>query len=369
MEHIDQQIEKAIELLEQGKVIGMPTETVYGLASDATSDLGCSNIFALKNRPHNNPLIVHCSNIQQAQEIGHIDDLGLYIANKLCPGPISFVVKLQKKSVYKISKLALSGSETICIRIPSHKIANKILTRINKPIAAPSANISNYISPTKVEHVVSAFPEIYVVDGGKCVYGIESTIIDLTQNIITILRYGFITPFSICSVLQQYQEDNRNIPYNIKEKIYNTIEYYKYENDSKDYYDIFATENQDNTSTDTLLKAPGMMSKHYSPKAVMRINAKNVYDDEIAINFGPHILIKDKVSNSLSFNLSESGNLAQAASNLYDMLRSADDLISSNSSYKGIAVAAIPNKSIGIAINDRLKRAAHKIENESDPVR
>jgi len=294
-------LQKASGILLSGDLVAFPTETVYGLGADATSEEACAKIYQLKGRPSNNPLIVHVSTIEAARSIALFNELAEILAAKFWPGPLTLVLPLKSNS--NIAKIVTAGLDTIAIRIPSHEIALELIKTTGKPIAAPSANPSGYVSPTSAAHVRKNFPGLYILEGANSEYGLESTIIDLTTKPI-ILRYGFITPESLSQALGQ-------------EVIYN----HSYEH----------------------IKAPGMMAKHYSPRARLRLNALNLEEGEIGIGFGQV---------DFELNLSRSGNLIEAAANLFDMLQIADQRS------KNIGIAPILNEGIGLAINDRLKRAA-----------
>lgn len=307
-------INKAVQFIKSGKVVVFPTETVYGIGADATNQAACLKIFQFKNRPAINPLIVHVSSIEQAKEIGEFNDLAEKIAEKFWPGPISIVVPLKESA--NIAPSVTAGLKTIAIRMPSYPLALELIRQSGIPIAAPSANPSNYISPTNSEHVTKHFsdnPEIFILDPEiyQSEYGLESTIIDTTISAPTILREGFITAESLEEVLGILK----------------------------------ASETSD-------IKAPGMLAKHYSPNVPIRLNATNLEDKEIGLNFGDNNLI-----GKFSLNLSIKGDLIEAAANLYACLRMLDDYAITHD-VEGIAVSPIPAINIGAAINDRLKRAA-----------
>lgn len=301
-------MEKAISIIKSGGLVGIPTETVYGLAGDATNEKAIERIYEAKGRPSENPLIIHLPSIEAAKEIAIFDERSEKLASSLWPGPLTIVLKRKKDSPICMS--ACGGRDTIAIRIPSHEIAMDFLKKVGLPIAAPSANISNYISPTEASHVIGAFgDDIYIIDGGKSVYGLESTIIDLSSDSPTILRHGFILKESLSNILGQEVRDN----------IYGEI------------------------------LAPGMMKKHYSPKTPIRINAESLAEGEIGLGFGS--------VNLGELNLSDKGDMTQAAANLYSMLRILDEKALKFGA-KSIAVAPIPEMGIGIAVNDKLQRAS-----------
>ncbi|QQV75763.1 Threonylcarbamoyl-AMP synthase [Rickettsia tillamookensis] len=349
-------ISKAVQFIKSGKVVVFPTETVYGIGADATNNEACLKIFQFKNRPAINPLIVHVSSIEQANEIGKFNDLATKIAEKFWPGPLSIVVPLKENA--NIAPSVTAGLNTIAIRIPSYPLALELIRQSGVPIAAPSANPSNYISPTNNEHVTRHFsdneeifilaPEIYQSE-----YGLESTIIDTTTTNLTILREGFITAEILEEVL------------GVKVfKVTNDVQL----NSQSFRQDEFKGESAQRTLVrehrrvlqnslvssfvNDAVKAPGMLAKHYSPKVPVRLNATNLEDKEIGLNFGD-----SKLTGKFSLNLSLKGDLIEAAANLYAHLRIFDDYAASHD-VSGIAVAPIPSINIGAAINDRLKRAA-----------
>lgn len=323
-------IRKAVQFIKSGKVVAFPTETVYGIGADATNDEACLKIFQFKSRPAINPLIVHASSIEQAKEIGEFNEVAEKIAKKFWPGPLSIVVPLKKNT--NIALAVTAGLNTVAIRIPSHPLALELIKQSGVLIAAPSANPSNYISPTRAEHVIKHFKdnaEIFILtpEEYQSEYGLESTIIDTasfrkldtsesscaTNGILTILREGFITAETL--------EKTLGIKV-LKLSEINTI------------------------------KAPGMLTKHYSPKVPIRLDAINLNDKEIGLNFG-----NSKLIGIYSLNLSTTGNLIEAAANLYAYLRILDDYALTHD-VNCIAIAPIPEVNIGTAINDRLKRAA-----------
>lgn len=307
-------IEAAALAIMHGKLVAFPTETVYGLGADATNEEAVKKIYNVKGRPSINPLIVHVHDLSRAQEIAEFDERALTLAENFWPGPLTIVVPIRSRS--KIAKSVLAGLSTIAIRIPAHPVALALLKISGVPIAAPSANLSGYISATRSKHVLDAFADrdVFVLeDADECEYGIESTIVDLTSGRPTVLRYGFITPEAIGEVLG---------------------------------HEIQAC------SSLMQLKAPGMMDKHYSPKTKIRLNATSLQVGEIGLNFGDEALISQG-----SMNLSKDSDLIEAAANLYDMLRRLDDYAQKNN-IETVAIAPIPNEGIGLAVNDRLQRAA-----------
>ena len=222
----------AINLLKSGEIVALPTETVYGLAAIATNDEAVEKIYAAKGRPSFNPLIIHVHSIQQAMEYAEFSDIAIKIAEKFWPGPLTLVLKRKNSA---ISNLVTAGLETIAIRMPSHKIMLDILKQLNIPLAAPSANKSERISPTNYDHVIKSLGDhVPVVDGGASIFGLESTIIDVSSDVPKILRLGFITQDIISEFLK---------------------------------IDVALSSALD------AIKAPGMMKRHYSPLCKIRINA------------------------------------------------------------------------------------------------
>ncbi|MCC8483633.1 MAG: threonylcarbamoyl-AMP synthase [Rickettsia endosymbiont of Labidopullus appendiculatus] len=312
-------LRQAAKFIKSGNIVAFPTETVYGLGADASNEQACQKIFKVKKRPSINPLIVHVATMSQAKTIGEFNADALKLSEVFWPGPLSIVVPL--KSGANIAKSVLAGLTTVALRIPSHNIALELIRKSGTPIAAPSANPSGYISATTLDHVKEHFSgekDVFILEDNssdyKCQYGIESTIVDSTTNNLTILRDGFIT----LEVLEKV----------LGKKI-------------------------DKAPSLIQIKAPGMMNKHYSPKVKMRLNAESLEANEVGLNFA-----NSKLEGNFSLNLSLTGDLIIAASNLFASLRILDNYAELNG--LAIAVASIPEIGIGVAINDRLKRAAIK---------
>lgn len=309
----DSLIEKATKVIKNGGVVAFPTETVYGLGADASNEQACEKIFKIKGRPSINPLIVHVLNLEEAEKLGEFNADALKIADAFWPGPASIVVPLKNPS--NITECVLAGNTTIALRVPSHPIARALLSSTHCAIAAPSANPSGYISSTLSRHVTEHFKdsEVFIIeDEGTCEFGLESTIIDCSNELPVILRYGFITPEAISKVLDKTVEISNSL---------------------------------------IQIKAPGMLEKHYAPHTKLRLNATSINDNEIGLNFG-----ESSLNSNYCLNLSTSANLIEAASNLYDMLRKLDEYASKHG-ISTIAIAEIPNTGIGLALNDRLLRA------------
>jgi len=302
-------IAKAAQIIKLGGLVSFPTETVYGLGANAFSQEACLKIYEAKGRPSNNPLIVHVATLEQAEELAIFNEEA-YLLNSLWPGPLTMV--LPKKNNSKLAPCVTAGLDTVAIRIPAHKVAKDLILQSGCPIAAPSANKSGYLSATSHEHVRNGFQnkEIFIIESKTTsLYGLESTIIDLSTNIPTILRFGFITP----QVIEQI----------IGKEVAIATKF-------------------------SAIKAPGMMHLHYAPTTPLRINAQFLEDGEIGLNFGD-----SKLDSKDSLNLSPSSNLSEAAANLFAYLHILD-IYAQNNSIKKIAVAPVPNESIGLAINDRL---------------
>jgi L-threonylcarbamoyladenylate synthase len=303
-------LKKAKKNLENNNIIGIPTETVYGLAGNAYSNKSTKKIFKLKKRPSFNPLIIHFKNLNDLKKNVILNNDFSKLYDAFCPGPITFILKKKKNS--KISKLALAGKKTVAVRIPKHKVARNLLGILKFPLAAPSANISSRLSPTSAKDVFDEFGNKikFIIDGGQSKIGLESTIIDLTDK-PSILRPGSISAKKIQKIL--------------KKKI--TVKKYAKK-----------------------IKAPGQLKLHYSPGIPVEINKNYARKNQAFIVFGKNF--KQKKSH---FNLSKSGNLKEAANNLYKIMRKIK-----KKKFKSIAVVKIPNREIGCAINDRLKKASFK---------
>ena len=301
-------IKKAIKYLNNNECIGIPTETVYGLAANAYSDKGTLKIYKLKKRPKKNPLIVHYYNLNDLKKDCLINLEFLKLYKKFCPGPISFVLKLKRNS--RISNNVTNNKKTIAVRFPKHKLTRKLLKVLKYPLAAPSANLSRKISPVSKKDVVDEFGKKikFILDGGQSKIGVESTIVSLI-NKPKILRLGGIEKNKINKFLI-----NKN-----KKK-------YKIKN----------------------IVVPGQGKVHYSPEIPIRLNIKNPKKYEAYM-----LIKKRKISKKNFFYLSKKKNLKEAAKNLYKTLR-----IIKKNKFKSIAVEKIPNIGFGETINDRLIRAS-----------
>jgi len=301
-------IKKAKKYLNKNYCIGVPTETVYGLAANAYIDSAVKKIFNLKKRPKDNPLIVHYYDINSLKRDCLINDNFEKLYKKFSPGPITYVLKLKKDS--KISKYVTNNQKSLAVRFPKHSLFKNLLKQLNYPLAAPSANIASRVSAVKTRDVKEEFGNKikYILDGGVCQIGIESTIINLTGK-PTILRLGGLD----ISKIQKTLGFKLNIAINPKKKI-----------------------------------APGQSSLHYSPGIPLRMNIIKPKNDEAFIMVKKR---KNKLKNY--FYLTAKNNLNEAAKNLYSCLRKIK-----NRGYKSIAVEKISNKGLGKAINDRLQRAS-----------
>lgn len=298
-------IARAATLLSAGELVAFPTETVYGLGADACNDMAVAKIFDAKSRPRFNPLIAHVADLEKAQEIARFDEIALRLARAFWPGPLTMVLPLLPEA--KISPLVTAGLETVAIRSPAHPIAQDLLRAFGGPLAAPSANPSGRISPTRAAHVVEGLGGKIagIIDGGTCDIGVESTILDCA-NAPTLLRPGGVPVEAI----------EQHLGYEVSTR-----------------------------SDAAPLTAPGQLRSHYAPQAAVRLEATEVRSGEILMGFGPE-------AKGAALNLSPTGDLIEAAANLFHFLRELDNGEGS------IAVSPIPETGLGCAINDRLRRAA-----------
>lgn len=302
-------LDQAAALLRAGKLVAFPTETVYGLGGDATSDESVAAIFEAKGRPRFNPLIVHLSRPDQAEKFAQIDNRAALLMQRFWPGPLSLVLRRAPRC--PISLLASAGLDTLALRVPAHPLALELLRRVARPIAAPSANRSGRVSPTTADHVLSKLDGhiAAVLDGGPCRVGIESTVVDLTGKTPLLLRPGGIATEELETLLGPLA-----MP-----------------------------------SAEEAPRAPGMLASHYAPSLPLRLNATSVDAGEALLAFGP-----DAPSGAAETRwLSKSADVEEAAANLFAMLRVVD-----RTDFTAIAVMPIPEHGLGRAINDRLRRAA-----------
>ena len=303
-------IKKSIFFLNKNECVAIPTETVYGLAANAYSSKSVKKIYTLKKRPRNNPSIVHYSSLSQLKKDCELNKNFLILYKKFCPGPITFILKLKKKS--RISRIVTNNKKTVAVRFPKNKLTQKLLKLLKYPLAAPSANISTKISPVSKDDVKEEFGNKikFILDGGRSKIGLESTIISLVDK-PRILRLGGMERKKINKVL------NRNIKYD---------------------------------KTNKKIAVPGQSKLHYSPGIPIKLNIKKPKTNEAFI-----LIKKRKKSYKNYYYLSKTKNLKEAAKNLYKILR-----VIKNKNYESIVVEKIPNIGFGEVINDRLKRASAK---------
>jgi len=300
---------EAAQLLAKGGLVAFPTETVYGLGGDATSDSAVAAIFAAKGRPSFNPLISHVDSVEAAAALVEFGPQAEALAARFWPGPLTLVLPRQAHS--PISLLATAGLDSIAVRMPDHPIALALIRAFGRPLAAPSANRSGAVSPTTAAHVDQSLGERVgmILDGGPCRVGVESTVLDLTGPVPLLLRPGGIPPDVLEEVLGVRPQ--RPSP---------------------------------DAASPTTPRAPGMLSSHYAPSVPVRLEASEAEAGEALLGFGP---------GEATLNLSPSGDPTEAAANLFAMLRALD-----RPGFTGIAVRPIPDTGLGLAINDRLRRAA-----------
>ncbi len=305
------EIESAAAILRAGGLVAMPTETVYGLAADATNDRAVARIYEAKGRPSFNPLIVHVADLAMARRVAEVPPLAEKLAGLFWPGPLSLVLPRRPDS--GISHLVTAGLDTVALRSPAHPTARALLVAADRPLAAPSANPSGAISPTTADHVREGLGARvdWILDGGSCDVGIESTIVKIDGDRVTLLRPGGVPREAIERVV--------GAPL---------------------------------LSSGGGVEAPGMLQSHYAPRARLRLHATAPSKGEAFLAFGPAT-----VDHPYSLNLSETGDVNEAAAHLFAYLRALDSLCAAKG-LAGIAAAPIPDSGLGEAINDRLRRAA-----------
>jgi L-threonylcarbamoyladenylate synthase len=306
-------IAEAARLILEGGLVAFPTETVYGLGGDATNERAVAAIFEAKGRPQFNPLISHVLGPDEAKRLVRWSDTADKLAARFWPGPLTLVLPRAKDS--PIALLATAGLDTVAVRAPAHPMAQALIRAVGRPLAAPSANRSGAVSPTRAEHVAESLGDRVkmILDGGPCEVGLESTVLDLTTAPPTLLRPGGATREAIEAVIG---------PIALSDAI---------------------------PSGDSARKSPGQLKSHYAPARPVRLNASTVAADEGLLAFGPDV----PSGAPLTLNLSPGGELAEAAANLFAMLRALDQ-----PGIGRIAVMPIPETGLGLAINDRLRRAA-----------
>jgi L-threonylcarbamoyladenylate synthase len=303
-------VQRAAQLLCAGELVAFPTETVYGLGGDATSEAAVARIFAAKGRPRFNPLIVHVPGLAEAEQLALFDARARDAARRFWPGPLTLV--LQRRASGGLSLLASAGLETVALRAPAHPVARQLLRAAGIPIAAPSANRSGRISPTIAAHVAAELASrvALILDGGACPVGLESTILDLTGPVPALLRPGGVTLEELREVVGPIATPpvGEHPP-----------------------------------------RAPGSLPSHYAPSLPVRLDALEARPGEALLAFGPEAPPGFAEVRWLS----RSGDPTEAAANLFAALRQLD-----RAEFTGIAVMPIPERGLGHAINDRLRRAA-----------
>jgi L-threonylcarbamoyladenylate synthase len=305
-------IERAARLLLDGALVAFPTETVYGLGADATNDGAVAAIFAAKQRPRFNPLIVHIPDAAAAERLSRFDQRAQLLAARFWPGPLSLV--LPQRIEGAASLLASAGLDTVAIRAPAHPVAQALLRATGRPIAAPSANRSGRVSPTEAAHVADELGDAValILDAGPTPVGLESTVLDLTSEPAVLLRPGAVTREQLEPLLGPIMTSSATADANAP-------------------------------------RAPGMLASHYAPSLPLRLDATEARAGEALLAFGPTAPPGFAEVRWLS----RAGDLAEAAANLFAMLRRLD-----RAEFSGIAVMPIPGHGLGHAINDRLARAA-----------
>jgi len=300
-------VARAAQALAAGELVAFPTETVYGLGADATNGRAVAAIFAAKGRPQFNPLIVHVKDRAAAEALAEFRPLARRLADAFWPGALTLV--LPRRSDCLLSLLVSAGLDTVALRVPAHPIAMQLIKAADRPLAAPSANASGHVSPTRAAHVVEELGDRIdlVLDGGPTPLGIESTVVGFENGKPVLLRPGAVAREEI-------------------EKLIGAL----------------------GAPANAAVNSPGQLANHYAPRARLRLNARGVEPNEALLAFGP-----DAMSGaSTTLNLSAVGDLKEAATNLFAMLRKLD------LETEAIAVMPIPNDGLGEAINDRLARAA-----------
>ena len=308
----DEAIAEAANRLSTGGLVAFPTETVYGLGADATSDAAVAALFAAKERPAFNPLIVHVADSGTAEQFADFDDRTRRLGEAFWPGALTIV--RPRRAEAGLSQLVGAGLETVAVRVPAHPVAHDLMIAADRPIAAPSANRSGHVSPTTAAHVGASLGGRIdmIIDGGACRVGIESTVVDLTNPDAALLRPGGIAVEEIEAVIGP----------------------------------LAAAGGEDDGAAGAAPRSPGMLERHYAPGIPVRPNATQARPGEILLGFGP-------LAPAETRNLSPDGDVVEAAANLFAMLRALD-----RPEHVAIAVMPIPETGLGRAINDRLRRAA-----------
>lgn len=300
-------LDRAARTVRRGGLVAFPTETVYGLGADATNDTATASIFAAKGRPQFNPLIVHFADADVLQRHVEVTEIARRLADRFWPGPLTLVLK--RRADCKLSRLVSAGLDTVAVRMPAHGGARDLLRLTGRPIAAPSANASGRLSPTTAAHVAASLDGRVdlILDGGPCKVGLESTVLDATGDDPVLLRPGGLAVEAVEDLIGRR---------------------------------VLRSLHDDNAP-----KSPGMLLSHYAPGLPVRLNAESAGPGEAHLGFGD-------ISGTVS--LSVEGDLLEAAANLFRLLHELDD----PRRFSGIAVAPVPETGLGLAVNDRLRRAA-----------
>ncbi len=306
-----EEIERAARALRDGLLVAFPTETVYGLGADATNAEAVARLFAAKGRPASNPLIVHVADAEAAARVGRMDARARRLAARFWPGPLTLV--LRRRAEGGIVPAVSAGLDTVAVRVPAHPLARALLAATGRPVAAPSANPSGRLSPTTAAHVAAALGDrvAQILDAGRCAVGVESTVVDLADpETARLLRPGGLAREAIEAEIGPLAEIG---------------------------------------DAPGPARSPGLRSSHYAPRLPLRLGVRRPRADEALLAFGGDA--PEGAAETL--NLSPAGDLAEAAANLYDMLHRLD-----RPAFAAIAVVPIPERGLGAAINDRLRRAA-----------
>jgi len=314
-------LDRAVELLHAGKLVAFPTETVYGLGADATNDEAVAGIFAAKGRPRFNPLIVHFAAAAHIERAVAAWPTAWRLAEGFWPGPLTLV--LPRRTACPVSLLCSAGLDSLAVRVPGHPVALRLLEKAGLPIAAPSANRAGRLSPTTAAHVAGSLgPRVsLILDGGACPVGLESTVVDLTGERPRLLRPGGITLEALNAALPaRLRIDEQNV-------------------------EVGASMHDAASPA----RSPGLLTSHYAPRLPLRLEAREVADDEALLAFGPN----PPPGAAVTRNLSPNGDPREAAAHLFQYLRELD-----RPGLRAIAAMPIPEQGLGRAINDRLRRAA-----------
>ncbi len=311
----DDAIARAAAQLRAGRLVAFPTETVYGLGADATNGHAVALIFEAKGRPRFNPLIVHVADTEAARRIASFTSKADRLADAFWPGPLTLVLPRRPDS--GISDLVSAGLDTIAVRVPAQPVAHALLKAAGVPVAAPSANVSGHVSPTTAQHVEADLGDkvALILDGGPTEHGLESTVVDVTGEQIVLLRPGAVTREAIEEVLGEP-----------------------------------VLKAGESSAQGDRIRSPGQLASHYAPRAKVRLNATDLHPGEALLAFGEPL---PGAEEHMMENLSPTGDLVEAAANLFAALRRLDA-----TGVETIAVMPIPETGLGEAINDRLRRAA-----------